>query len=63
MSYHVVEHVSFNGKRIAMVNDGDIGLINRGVLSRHFTRAGVVMLCQLADNIHLKLSPIFCGHA
>ena len=46
-----------------LVNDGGLGLINRGVLSRHFTRAEVVMLCQLADNIHLKLSPIFCGHA
>ena len=63
VSYHVVESVSFSGKRITMVRDGGHDLIYRSVLSRHFTRAEVVMLCQLADNFHLKLSPIFCGHA
>ena len=35
MSYHVVESVSFNGKRIAMVKDGALDLIYRGVLSRN----------------------------
>ena len=47
MSYHVVESASFNGKRIAVVKDGALDLIFRGVLSRHFTRT---------DHFHIKLS-------
>ena len=47
MSYHVVEYVSFKGTRIAMVKDGALGLIYRGVLSRNFTRT---------DHFHIKLS-------
>ena len=38
VSYHVVESVSLNGKRIAMVEDGARDLIYRGVLSRNFSR-------------------------
>ena len=57
MSYHIVEYIPFNGKRIVMIKDGRLDLIYHGVLSRHFTE--VVMLCQLADNLHLKLSPIY----
>ena len=32
VSYRVVESVSFNGKRIAMVNDGGLDLIYRDTL-------------------------------
>ena len=46
-----------------MVKDDGLDLIYRGVLSRHFTRAEVVVLCQLADHLHMKLSPILRGHA
>ena len=48
VSYHVAESVSFNGKRIAMVKNEGLDLIYRGVHSRQFTRAEVVMLCQLS---------------
>ena len=44
VSYHVVESVSFSGKRITMVKDGGHDLIYRSVLSRHFIRAEGVML-------------------
>ena len=47
VSYHVVESVSFNGKRIVMVKDGALDLIYRRVLSRNFTRT---------DHFHIKLS-------
>ena len=47
VSYHVVESISFNGKRIAMVKDGALDLIYRGGLSRNFTRT---------DHFHIKLS-------
>ena len=49
-----MQSVSFKDKRIAMVKDGGIDLIYCGVPSRHFTRAEVAMLCQLADHFHMN---------
>ena len=51
--YHVVEYGSFSSNRTAIVKDGALDHIFPGVL----------ILCQLADHFHAKLSRVLYRHA